>query len=486
MTAPEAPAAAPPNAPLALRVSHVGKTYRIYAKPIDRLLEILLPGRRRSREFRALADVSFEVARGEAVGVIGRNGSGKTTLLRLICGISPPSEGHVETHGRIAPLLALGAGFNPEFTGAENVRINAAVLGLSNAEIEARFQRIVDFADIGGALDQPVRTYSSGMYARLAFAVAVSIDPEILVVDEVLSVGDELFARKCFARIEELRSRGVTILFVSHSISAVLQLCDRAILLDQGRLVAEGSAREVMKRYHALLYTGSAQVQRPDLRAALDADMPLAPDGGAALADEPKGRDDDLMPASPDDLAGNDEMPDGDGAYDPSLVCPDPSELPPDGAMIRAIRLVNRAGEPRNRLAHGALYRLEYEVAFTRDAVGVVLGFHFRTMTGVRLSGAFAPEPPETLDVRAGDVVRVSFPIRMQLLTGTYFIQAAVRSLGEEGFMHRLLDVLAIRIDSARTAGRGIVSLLSGPPRVERVQAPLDRPATSSASVPRD
>ncbi|MBL9150055.1 MAG: ABC transporter ATP-binding protein [Phycisphaerae bacterium] len=486
MTAPDERSAATSAAPLALRVSHVGKTYRIYDRPIDRLLEILLPGRRRSRAFRALSDVSFEVARGEAVGVIGRNGSGKTTLLRLICGISPPTEGHIETHGRIAPLLALGAGFNPEFTGAENVRVNAAVLGLSNAEIEARFQKILDFADIGAAVDQPVRTYSSGMYARLAFAVAVSIDPEILVVDEVLSVGDELFARKCFARIEELRAKGVTILFVSHSISAVLQLCDRAILLDQGTLIAEGTARDVMKRYHALLYTGSAHVQRPDLRAALDAEVQLGGEATSSAPSPPTTRDDDLLPATHDDVGGNDEIPDGDGACDPSLVCPDPSELPPDGAVIRGIRLVNRAGEPRNRLAHGALYRLEYEVAFTRDAVGVVLGFHFRTMTGVRLSGAFAPEPPETLDVRAGDVVRVSFPIRMQLLTGTYFIQAAVRSLGEQGFMHRLLDVLAIRIDSARTAGRGIVSLLSAPPRVERVHGNADRPTTSSASVPHD
>lgn len=230
----------------AIRVRNLSKCYPIYDKPRDRLKQFVLPrlyrivGRktpRYHRDFWALSDVSFEVAKGETVGIVGRNGAGKSTLLQIICGTLSPSVGSVETNGRIAALLELGAGFNPEFTGTENVFLSAALLGLARDEVDKRFDDIVAFADIGQFLDQPVKTYSSGMYVRLAFAVQACVDPEVLVVDEALSVGDIGFQYKCFKRMERLRANGATILMVTHSTSSVLEYADRCIVLDSGRVL---------------------------------------------------------------------------------------------------------------------------------------------------------------------------------------------------------------------------------------------------------
>lgn len=230
----------------AVRVRNLSKCYPIYDKPRDRLKQFLLPrlhrllGRapkRYYRDFWALREVAFDIAKGETVGIIGRNGAGKSTLLQMICGTLSPTSGSVETNGRIAALLELGAGFNPEFTGTENVFLNSALLGLTRDEVEDRFDEIVAFADIGQFLDQPVKTYSSGMYVRLAFAVQACVDPEILVVDEALSVGDIGFQYKCFKRMERLRANGATILMVTHSTSSVLEYADRCIVLESGRIL---------------------------------------------------------------------------------------------------------------------------------------------------------------------------------------------------------------------------------------------------------
>lgn len=235
---------------VAIAVKSLGKCYHMYAKPRDRLFQMLLRGKRRFyREFWALSDVSFTVQRGEIVGIIGRNGSGKSTLLQLICGTLNPSVGDIQVEGRIAALLELGAGFNPEFTGRENVFLNGEILGLSKAEITSRFDDIVAFADIGEHLDQPVKTYSSGMFVRLAFAVVAHSSPQVLVVDEALSVGDIRFQAKCLRKIEELKRLGCTILFVSHSAQQVEALCQRVIWLSEGKLVAQGSAQEIVRRY---------------------------------------------------------------------------------------------------------------------------------------------------------------------------------------------------------------------------------------------
>lgn len=248
---------------IAIRVSNLSKCYHLYDAPRDRLKQFVAPRLQRLvgrspkqyfREFWALKDVSFEVRRGETVGIMGRNGSGKSTLLQLICGTLSPTSGVVETHGRIAALLELGSGFNPEFTGRENVYMNGAVLGLSQQEIEAHFDDIVAFADIGEFIEQPVKTYSSGMSVRLAFSVQAQVDPNILIVDEALSVGDAKFQAKCFERLRQLKEKGTSILLVTHATEQIVAHCSRAMLIDQGHLQEIGEPRTIANRYMDLLF----------------------------------------------------------------------------------------------------------------------------------------------------------------------------------------------------------------------------------------
>ncbi|WP_233246036.1 ABC transporter ATP-binding protein [Limnohabitans sp. Hippo4] len=246
----------------AIRVSHMSKCYHMYAQPSDRLKQALValvskllgsPVKNYFREFWSLKDISFEVKKGETLGIIGRNGAGKSTLLQILCGTLTPSAGSVQAFGRVAALLELGAGFNPEFTGRENIFMNASVLGLTDQEIKDRLEDIIAFADIGAFIDQPVKTYSSGMYVRLAFSIATSVDPDILVIDEALSVGDGSFSRKSFDRIIALRDAGKTILFCSHSLYQVEAICDRVIWLDGGQVQVMGEPAKAIVAYNAML-----------------------------------------------------------------------------------------------------------------------------------------------------------------------------------------------------------------------------------------
>lgn len=255
-----------------ISVQNVGKCYLIYDHPRDRLKQYIFPrlqkllGRPQKkyfREFWALRDISFDVKRGETIGIIGRNGAGKSTLLQMICGTMQPTSGSTATHGRIAALLELGAGFNPEFTGRENVFMNAAILGLSREETEARLEDILAFAEIGDFIDQPVKTYSSGMYVRLAFSVAVNVDPQILIVDEALSVGDLSFQNKCIMKIRELRAKGTTLLFVAHDLSIVQTMCDRVIWLQRDKPPMMGESIAVCQEYYATM-TGTPLTKSPD------------------------------------------------------------------------------------------------------------------------------------------------------------------------------------------------------------------------------
>lgn len=249
---------------IAIWAQNVSKCYQIYEKPQHRLMQMFSRGREYHRDFWALQDVSFEITRGETIGVIGRNGAGKSTLLQILCGTLSPSAGELTVNGRVAALLELGAGFNADFTGRENVYLNAGILGLKKHEIDARLDDIIQFADIGDFLDQPVKTYSSGMYVRLAFAVIVHVDADILIVDEALAVGDMYFQAKCMARMKQLIESGVTVLFVSHDVAAVKALCERAIYLDHGQIVAMGKTDEVVEAYYgALVQKSQALVAQP-------------------------------------------------------------------------------------------------------------------------------------------------------------------------------------------------------------------------------
>lgn len=237
-----------------IQVNNLTKVYRLYNSPKDRLREIIsLNGKKFHHEFHALNDVSFNVEKGQTVGIIGQNGSGKSTLLKIICGVLQPTGGSVKVNGRIGALLELGAGFNLEFTGRENVYMNGALMGFSRKEMDRRFPDIEAFAEVGEFIDQPVKTYSSGMLVRLAFAAAVNIDPEILIVDEALSVGDALFQAKCFAKFQEFKEKGVTIIFVTHSLDLVTTHCNQALLLDRGTLVEQGRPKAVVDEYNRLI-----------------------------------------------------------------------------------------------------------------------------------------------------------------------------------------------------------------------------------------
>lgn len=259
---------------IAIKVENLSKCYQIYNQPRDRLKQFILPRLQRVvgtaskqyyREFWALKDVSLEVKRGETVGIIGRNGSGKSTLLQMICGTLSPTIGSITTNGRIAALLELGSGFNPEFTGRENVYMNASVLGLTKDEIDTRFDKIVEFADIGKFIEQPVKTYSSGMMVRLAFAVQAQVEPNILIVDEALAVGDAKFQARCFERLRQLKERGTSILLVTHSTEQIVTHCSRAVLLDHGSVVEIGDSNRVVNCYLDLLF-GKTRKQADNLK----------------------------------------------------------------------------------------------------------------------------------------------------------------------------------------------------------------------------
>lgn len=238
---------------ITISLNNISKCYKRYARPVDRLKEILLPGKSHAQDFWALRDINLEVAQGETLGIIGQNGSGKSTLLQIIAGTLTPTTGKVQVNGRVSALLELGSGFNPEFTGRQNVFFNGRLFGLTQEEIETKFNDIATFAEIGDFIEQPVKTYSSGMFVRLAFAVAVSVNPEILIVDEALSVGDIYFQQKCFERIREVKNLGTTLLFVSHDSKAVYKLCSRAVLMESGKLVLDDKPRQVIDLYQAKL-----------------------------------------------------------------------------------------------------------------------------------------------------------------------------------------------------------------------------------------
>ncbi|WP_454864992.1 ABC transporter ATP-binding protein [Pseudomonas rhizophila] len=420
---------------IAIRISEVSKCFHIYDKPRDRLLQMLTPeSKKYYREFWALKSVSFNVKRGSTVGIVGKNGSGKSTLLQLICGTLSQSNGEVETNGRIAALLELGSGFNPEFTGRENVYMNSAVLGLTKDEVDSRFQDIVDFADIGLFIEQPVKTYSSGMLVRLAFAVAINVDPEILIVDEALSVGDELFQRKCFARIEAIKNKGATILFVSHSGSTIVELCDSAILLDSGEVLASGAPKDIVAKYQKLLYAP------PDKREVICNEIRLS---GSSKCES------QTLSAT----ENSDEKIEESYLeyYDPHLKPTSTIEFESHGAYISNPEIRNSDAKMVNNLHRAGVYRYSFDVRFEVPAFGVRFGMVVRTTTGFSLGGAHSSSLKDAVSyVESGTTLNVKFDFNCALNPGTYFINAgvfgAMSAGGEETVLHRLVDAFVFRV----------------------------------------
>lgn len=423
---------------LAISARSLTKAYHIYAHPQDRLKQMLWRGHRTFyREFIAVRDVDLDVYRGETVGVIGRNGSGKSTLLKMLCRTLEPTAGELEVRGRVAPILALGAGFNPEFTGRENVLVNAAVLGISDAQLEARLDSIVAFADIGEFFDRVVKSYSSGMYSRLAFAVAIHTDPDILVVDEVLAVGDEAFTRKCFARIEELKAGGATILFVSHAINLIAELCDRVLVLEAGERLLTADPKTAISRYHELLYSPKSEYgQVVERIRALDRDPYGA---GRAHPTAPAGDSTDGQAAEADE-----------GEFEPALVPQSTVEYERRGCRIEGPRILDSRGRQVNVLRAGRTYTYAYEVRFAEPAYRVRFGMMLKLVSGLELAGQASHPNGQAIDhVEAETVAHVRFEFRTQLTPGTYFLNAGVLGFvdGGEHYLHRVLDAAVFRID---------------------------------------
>jgi lipopolysaccharide transport system ATP-binding protein len=439
--------------PVAIELSHVSKRFAMFAKPEDRLKQMVVPRLQRLvratpgkyfREFGAVNDVSLTVRRGETVGIIGRNGSGKSTLLQLIVGTLTPTSGNLNVHGRIAALLELGAGFNPEFTGRENVYVNGAILGCSREEMDEKFEAIAAFANIGEFIERPVKTYSSGMFVRLAFAVATAVEPDILVVDEALSVGDEAFQRKCFARIEAIKERGGTILFVSHSAQTIVQLCDRAVLMEAGEKILEGEPKLVVGQYQRLVNASD------DGAAIVKADISAM--GGIARAVQTLNLT-ELEAIEGDTSGQTNEEGDGQADYfDPNLNSESGIEFVSLGALISDVRVTTLGGKRVNVLRPRKRYVFRYLVTFNRSVNSVGFGMLIKTVNGFELGGIATvfEKSMQIEQINNGDSYEVAFEFDATLAEGRYFMNAGVLSNleGSLTYLHRLLDIISIRVVS--------------------------------------
>jgi lipopolysaccharide transport system ATP-binding protein len=420
---------------VAISVRNLGKCYRIYDKPHHRLKQSLWRGRRQFfREFWALQDVSFDIMRGDTVGIIGRNGSGKSTLLQLVSGILSPTQGEVSVHGRVNALLELGAGFNLEFTGLENIYMSGAIHGMSRHEVDARLESIIEFSEIEQFIDQPVKTYSSGMFVRLAFSVASNLDPDILIVDEALSVGDVRFQRKCFRKFEELQNRGTTILFVTHSTDMVINHCHHAMLLEDGALTELGEPRQVVHVYLDRLF-GGGEFEKPQVAEALPAPArTIEGDQSIALNDNPsvdgcrKRRSYNREEYRWGDQRAKiiDYVVTAAGRVDP-VVCDSDERIDVDVKVYFQERLEN-----------------------------VVYGITFKTVDGVTVYGTNTMRkklPGLVGEQGSTTVMRFSFVPR--LLSGDYFISIGVAvedELGVSQAIDRRYDMIHLHFEGVRDA----------------------------------
>ena len=387
-----------------ISVKGLGKDYRIYGRPIDRIREMYsVRGRNYHSVFTALDDVSFDVAPGETVGIIGPNGSGKSTLLEMVCGTLTPTRGTVAVNGRLAALLELGAGFNPAFSGRENVYLNAALLGISKEEVHERFEDIVEFAGIGEFIEHPVSTYSSGMYVRLAFATAVNTDPEILIVDEALAVGDIRFQRKCFRRFQEMQKAGKTILFVTHSVDLVQTHCSRAIYLNSGEVRSKGEPKVVIQDYLEDLFGSETSDESGDA-------SPREQERSSKIVRSAPGRDlpRDLCPSRP-------------------LYNPNEYRWGDQRAVIFDYAFGSVDGPIRGGFERGQRISLDVSIYLTETIDDLIIGFTVKTVDGRTVFGANTRERGiELPSLSAGDHLPIQFCFVCALIPGEYFLSIGI------------------------------------------------------------
>lgn len=412
---------------VAIRVDDVSKLYKLYDKPSDRLKESLgLTRKKLYKEHYALHNVSFDVKRGETVGIIGTNGSGKSTILKIITGVLNPSGGHVEIDGRISALLELGAGFNMEYTGIENIYLNGTMIGFSREEIDAKMQDILDFADIGDFVHQPVKTYSSGMFVRLAFAVAINIDPEILIVDEALSVGDVFFQAKCYKKFEDFKKMGKTILFVSHDLGSISKYCDRVVLLNRGKKLAEGTPKEMVSMYKRIM----VNQDKAEEIAAHQMDM-------SAFDEE---EEKEIKEAVCEGLWKN--------HYN---LNPNVDEYGNGAAEIVDFAIVDENGNYNSAIMKGSRFRLKSKVKFKQDIQNPIFTYTFKNIQGVAITGTNTMyEKKDVPLAKAGETYVATFEQDMFLQGGEYLLSMSCTGYqgGEFQVYHRLYDVCNVTVVS--------------------------------------
>lgn len=396
-----------------IKVEHLSKIYKLYQKPSDRLRESLgLTRKKKYQEHKALSDVNIEIKKGETIGIIGTNGSGKSTLLKIITGVLNPTSGNVMIDGRISALLELGAGFNMEYTGIENVYMNGMMIGFTREEVDAKLDDILDFADIGEFVNQPVKTYSSGMFVRLAFAVAINIEPEILIVDEALSVGDVFFQAKCYRKFEEFKKMGRTILFVSHDLSSISRYCDRVILLNKGIKTAEGDPKEMIDIYKKVLV--NQYDEGKELMTPVDENS-FAKDSWARK------------------LLNNQRRQE----YGSKL------------AEIIDYAIMDRSGTITNNIMKGEPFTVKMKVIFHELVQDPIFAFSIKDMKGTEITGTNTMVEKKFVNPKEKEqIMEISFEQNMDLQGGEYLLSLGCTGYERENFTvyHRLYDICSITV----------------------------------------
>lgn len=459
----------------AISVKDVTKIYRLYEKPIDRLKESLsITHKSYHKDFFALNTISFDVEKGQTVGIIGTNGSGKSTILKIITGVLTPTSGQVEVKGKISALLELGAGFNMDYTGIENIYMNGTMMGYSRKEMDAKLQEILDFAEIGDFVYQPVKTYSSGMFVRLAFALAINVEPEILIVDEALSVGDVFFQAKCYRRMEEIRKSGTTILMVTHDMGSIIKYCDKVVLLNKGEFISEGSAGHMVDLYKKILagkldslmeelerereqvlqevggqermegeVPGSEKVSGQDKESGSGAVSGSKKEPGAGSEKEPASEE---IPLS--DFSGGIH----DGLMKEQITINENRTEYGDGrAEIYDLGLFDQRGNLTNLLLKGEMFTIRECIRFNAEIEAPIFTYTIKDKKGTELSGTNTMyEGTEIMPVKHGDEYQVEFTQKMTLQGGEYLLSMSCTGFeqGEHVVYHRLYDVANITVIS--------------------------------------
>lgn len=407
---------------VAIQVNNLEKAYKLYDKPSDRLKEALgLSRKKKYKEHYALKGVNLTIYQGETVGIIGTNGSGKSTILKIITGVLNATRGSVKVNGRISALLELGAGFNMEYNGIENIYLNGTMMGFSKKEIDAKMDDILSFADIGDYVYQPCKTYSSGMFVRLAFAVAINIEPEILIVDEALSVGDVFFQAKCYHKFEEFKNMGKTIVFVSHDLSSISKYCDRVVLLNQGVKLGEGSPKEMIDAYKQVLV---GQYTIPEEESSL--------------------LDDKEIEAAAAAVAGKKIQEEGS-------VNPDLLEYGTKAAVIEEYKITDDMGRNSGAVIKGKECSIYMKVHFLQDIEAPIFAFTIKNIKGVEITGTNTMVEKAFLEaVKAGSVMEITFTQKIDLQGGEYLLSLGVTGFEKEEFQvyHRLYDVMNMTVIS--------------------------------------